>query len=57
MEIGTVLLGNDNNNVIVNYLRYLSKVPYNNNNNNITFIQMKEVLQSHMSYRLSTPHQ
>ena len=34
-------------------------VPYTlfNNNNNITFILMKEVLQSHMSYRLLTPHQ
>ena len=29
----------------------------NNNNNNITFILMKGVLQSHMSYRLFTPHQ
>ena len=28
----------------------------NNNNNNNTFILMKEVLQSHMSYRLFTPH-
>ena len=27
------------------------------NNNNITFILMKEGLQSHMSYRLFTPHQ
>ena len=29
----------------------------NNNNNNITFILMKGVLQSHMSYRLFAPHQ
>ena len=28
-----------------------------NNNNNNTFILMKEVSQSYMSYRLFTPHQ
>ena len=41
------LMNNNNNNNNDN----------NNNNNNITFILMKEVLQSHMSYRLFTPHQ
>ena len=39
-------------NVLVNKLQRTNQ----KNNNNITFILMKEDLQSHMSYRLFTPH-
>ena len=50
-DINNVMNNNNNNNNNDNNNNN------NNNNNNITFILMKEVLQSHMSYRLFTPHQ
>ena len=58
MDIGTSKIGDEDFCLKSENENQHDKFAVNNkNNNNNTFILMKEALQTHMSYRLFTPHQ